>query len=128
MLAKRNNTVTHGEERNGIIVRREDQEILTDKISNSVIHIETKQIKHLNIPRYWHLQTLTFHALKYILTLILKYFNHCFVSYSFKTLFYSRLLHKAVAQGKRALTYALAQRFATLNKINEKDAEKRVGC
>ncbi|XP_065553345.1 uncharacterized protein LOC136023133 isoform X2 [Lathamus discolor] len=37
----------------------------------------------------------------------------------------NRLLHKAVAQGKRALTYALAQRFATLNKINEKDAEKR---
>ncbi|XP_051494271.1 uncharacterized protein LOC127393342 [Apus apus] len=37
----------------------------------------------------------------------------------------NRLLHKAVAQGRRALTYALAQRFATLNKINEKDAEKR---
>lgn len=37
----------------------------------------------------------------------------------------NRLLHKAVAQGKRALTYALAQRFASLNKINEKDAEKR---
>ncbi|NXC13330.1 IKBZ inhibitor, partial [Corythaeola cristata] len=37
----------------------------------------------------------------------------------------NRLLHKAVAQGSRALTYALAQRFASLNKINEKDAEKR---
>ncbi|NWH75471.1 IKBZ inhibitor, partial [Piaya cayana] len=37
----------------------------------------------------------------------------------------NRLLHKAVAQGRRALTYALAQRFAFLNKINEKDAEKR---
>ncbi|NXK11626.1 IKBZ inhibitor, partial [Herpetotheres cachinnans] len=37
----------------------------------------------------------------------------------------NRLLHKAVAQGRRALTYALAQRFASLNKINEKDAEKR---
>ncbi|KAK2532777.1 hypothetical protein Q9233_005131 [Columba guinea] len=37
-----------------------------------------------------------------------------------------RLLHKAVAQGRRALTYALAQRFASLNKIDEKDAEKRV--
>ncbi|NXP23078.1 IKBZ inhibitor, partial [Scytalopus superciliaris] len=37
----------------------------------------------------------------------------------------NRLLHKAVAQGRRALTYALAQRFAALNKINEKDAEKR---
>ncbi|XP_026719388.1 ankyrin-3-like [Athene cunicularia] len=35
------------------------------------------------------------------------------------------LLHKAVAQGRRALTYALAQRFASLNKINEKDAEER---
>lgn len=42
--------------------------------------------------------------------------------------FYSRLLHKAVAQGRRALTYALARRFASLNKIDEKDAEKRVGC
>lgn len=40
----------------------------------------------------------------------------------------SRLLHKAVAQGRRALTYALARRFASLNKIDEKDAEKRVGC
>ncbi|KAK2530390.1 hypothetical protein Q9966_009150 [Columba livia] len=38
----------------------------------------------------------------------------------------NRLLHKAVAQGRRALTYALAQRFASLNKIDEKDAEKRV--
>ncbi|NXT46383.1 IKBZ inhibitor, partial [Pluvianellus socialis] len=37
----------------------------------------------------------------------------------------NRLLHKAVAQGRRALTYALARRFASLNKINEKDAEKR---
>ncbi|XP_040472272.1 NF-kappa-B inhibitor zeta-like [Falco naumanni] len=37
----------------------------------------------------------------------------------------NRLLHKAVAQGRRALTYALAQRFASLNKINEKDVEKR---
>ncbi|NWT76918.1 IKBZ inhibitor, partial [Prunella himalayana] len=37
----------------------------------------------------------------------------------------NRLLHKAVAQGRRALTFALAQRFASLNKINEKDAEKR---
>ncbi|NWS62033.1 IKBZ inhibitor, partial [Chunga burmeisteri] len=37
----------------------------------------------------------------------------------------NRLLHKAVAQGRRALTYALAQRFASLNKINEKDAKKR---
>ncbi|NXX48592.1 IKBZ inhibitor, partial [Tricholaema leucomelas] len=37
----------------------------------------------------------------------------------------NRLLHKAVAQGRRALTYALAQRFAALNKINEKDAEQR---
>ncbi|NXM97395.1 IKBZ inhibitor, partial [Sylvia borin] len=36
-----------------------------------------------------------------------------------------RLLHKAVAQGRRALTFALAQRFASLNKIDEKDAEKR---
>ncbi|NWV05712.1 IKBZ inhibitor, partial [Ptilonorhynchus violaceus] len=37
----------------------------------------------------------------------------------------SRLLHKAVAQGRRALTFALAQRFASLNKIDEKDAQKR---
>ncbi|NXJ70427.1 IKBZ inhibitor, partial [Rostratula benghalensis] len=37
----------------------------------------------------------------------------------------NRLLHKAVAQGRRALTYALAQRFASLNKINEKDAKNR---
>ncbi|XP_032854075.2 uncharacterized protein LOC116962942 [Tyto alba] len=37
----------------------------------------------------------------------------------------NRMLHKAVAQGRRALTYALAQRFASLNKINEKDAQKR---
>ncbi|XP_038023573.2 uncharacterized protein [Anas platyrhynchos] len=37
----------------------------------------------------------------------------------------NRLLHKAVAQGRRALTYALARRFAALNKIDEKDAEKR---
>ncbi|NWS22921.1 IKBZ inhibitor, partial [Pachyramphus minor] len=37
----------------------------------------------------------------------------------------NRLLHKAVAQGRRALTYALARRFASLNKIDEKDAEKR---
>ncbi|NWR54562.1 IKBZ inhibitor, partial [Bucorvus abyssinicus] len=37
----------------------------------------------------------------------------------------NRLLHKAVAQGRRALSYALARRFASLNKINEKDAEKR---
>ncbi|NWV54409.1 IKBZ inhibitor, partial [Daphoenositta chrysoptera] len=36
-----------------------------------------------------------------------------------------RLLHKAVALGRRALTFALAQRFASLNKIDEKDAEKR---
>ncbi|NXA51006.1 IKBZ inhibitor, partial [Nothocercus julius] len=35
------------------------------------------------------------------------------------------LLHKAVSQGRRALTYVLARRFASLNKINEKDAEKR---
>ncbi|NXM57451.1 IKBZ inhibitor, partial [Illadopsis cleaveri] len=35
------------------------------------------------------------------------------------------LLHRAVAQGRRALTFALAQRFASLNKIDEKDAEKR---
>ncbi|NWY30135.1 IKBZ inhibitor, partial [Pheucticus melanocephalus] len=37
----------------------------------------------------------------------------------------NRLLHKAVAQGRRALTFALAQRFASLNKIDEKDAERR---
>ncbi|XP_005058913.1 PREDICTED: uncharacterized protein LOC101811609 [Ficedula albicollis] len=37
----------------------------------------------------------------------------------------NRLLHKAVAQGRRALTFALAQRFASLNKIDEKDAEER---
>ncbi|NXJ04616.1 IKBZ inhibitor, partial [Odontophorus gujanensis] len=37
----------------------------------------------------------------------------------------NRLLHKAVAQGRRALTYALARRFASLNKIDEKDAERR---
>ncbi|NWV63552.1 IKBZ inhibitor, partial [Malurus elegans] len=37
----------------------------------------------------------------------------------------NRLLHKAVAQGKRALTFALAQKFASLNKIDEKDAEER---
>ncbi|NWT20811.1 IKBZ inhibitor, partial [Vireo altiloquus] len=37
----------------------------------------------------------------------------------------NRLLHKAVVQGRRALTFALAQRFASLNKIDEKDAEKR---
>ncbi|NWZ85627.1 IKBZ inhibitor, partial [Poecile atricapillus] len=37
----------------------------------------------------------------------------------------NRLLHKAVAQGRRALTFALAQRFASLNKIDEKNAEKR---
>ncbi|XP_065426441.1 NF-kappa-B inhibitor zeta-like [Chrysemys picta bellii] len=37
----------------------------------------------------------------------------------------SRLLHKAVTQGRRALAYALAQRFASLNKIDEKDAAKR---
>ncbi|NXS35031.1 IKBZ inhibitor, partial [Pomatostomus ruficeps] len=37
----------------------------------------------------------------------------------------NRLLHKAVAQGRRALTFALAQRFASLNKIDEKDAQKR---
>ncbi|KAM9114119.1 uncharacterized protein ACDP82_019713 [Pangshura tecta] len=37
----------------------------------------------------------------------------------------NRLLHKAVTQGRRALTYALAQRFASLNKIDEKDAAKR---
>ncbi|KAI1230741.1 NF-kappa-B inhibitor zeta, partial [Lamprotornis superbus] len=36
-----------------------------------------------------------------------------------------RLLHKAVAQGRRALTFALAQRFASLNKIDQKDAEER---
>ncbi|NWR42985.1 IKBZ inhibitor, partial [Regulus satrapa] len=37
----------------------------------------------------------------------------------------NRLLHKAVAQGRRALTFALAKRFASLNKIDEKDAKKR---
>ncbi|NXT02486.1 IKBZ inhibitor, partial [Jacana jacana] len=37
----------------------------------------------------------------------------------------NRLLHKAVAQGRRALTFTLAQRFASLNKINEKDAKKQ---
>ncbi|NXB05350.1 IKBZ inhibitor, partial [Cnemophilus loriae] len=37
----------------------------------------------------------------------------------------NRLLHKAVAQGRRALTFALAQRFASLHKIDEKDAEER---
>ncbi|NWW76811.1 IKBZ inhibitor, partial [Climacteris rufus] len=37
----------------------------------------------------------------------------------------SRLLHKAVAQGRRALTFALAQRFASLNKLDEKDAQQR---
>ncbi|NXK55762.1 IKBZ inhibitor, partial [Chauna torquata] len=37
----------------------------------------------------------------------------------------NRQLHKAVAQGRRALSYALARRFASLNKIDEKDAEKR---
>ncbi|KAM7030195.1 uncharacterized protein M8220_013157 [Acridotheres tristis] len=37
----------------------------------------------------------------------------------------NRLLHKAVAQGRRALTFALAQRFASLNKIDQKDAEER---
>ncbi|NXM87668.1 IKBZ inhibitor, partial [Oenanthe oenanthe] len=37
----------------------------------------------------------------------------------------NRLLHKAVVQGRRALTFALAQRFASLNKIDEKDAEER---
>ncbi|NWY69930.1 IKBZ inhibitor, partial [Erithacus rubecula] len=37
----------------------------------------------------------------------------------------NRLLHKAVAQGRRALTFALAQKFASLNKIDEKDAEER---
>ncbi|NXA98378.1 IKBZ inhibitor, partial [Melanocharis versteri] len=37
----------------------------------------------------------------------------------------NRLLHRAVAQGRRALTFALAQRFASLNKIDEKDAEER---
>ncbi|NXX31564.1 IKBZ inhibitor, partial [Nicator chloris] len=37
----------------------------------------------------------------------------------------NRLLHKAVAQGRRALTFVLAQKFASLNKIDEKDAEKR---
>ncbi|XP_077046146.1 uncharacterized protein LOC129129631 [Agelaius phoeniceus] len=37
----------------------------------------------------------------------------------------NRLLHKAVAQGRRALTFALARRFASLNKIDEKDAEER---
>nr|XP_032636613.1 NF-kappa-B inhibitor zeta-like [Chelonoidis abingdonii] len=37
----------------------------------------------------------------------------------------NRLLHKAVTQGRRALAYALAQRFASLNKIDEKDAAKR---
>ncbi|NWJ03766.1 IKBZ inhibitor, partial [Crypturellus undulatus] len=37
----------------------------------------------------------------------------------------NRLLHKAVSQGRRALTYVLARRFASLNKIDEKDAEKR---
>ncbi|NXY58683.1 IKBZ inhibitor, partial [Callaeas wilsoni] len=37
----------------------------------------------------------------------------------------NRLLHKAVAQGRRALTFALAQRFASLDKLDEKDAERR---
>ncbi|XP_067421312.1 uncharacterized protein [Emydura macquarii macquarii] len=37
----------------------------------------------------------------------------------------NRLLHKAVTQGRRALAYALAWRFASLNKIDEKDAAKR---
>ncbi|NXP01915.1 IKBZ inhibitor, partial [Certhia brachydactyla] len=37
----------------------------------------------------------------------------------------NRLLHKAVAQGRRALTFVLAQRFASFNKIDEKDAEER---
>ncbi|XP_075765790.1 uncharacterized protein LOC102452017 [Pelodiscus sinensis] len=37
----------------------------------------------------------------------------------------SRLLHKAVTQGRRALAYGLAWRFASLNKIDEKDAAKR---
>ena len=79
MLAKRNHGVAPGEERNSIIARREDQEILADKISDSVINIETKQIKHFNITRFWHLRTLTFHALKYILTVTFEYFNHCFM-------------------------------------------------
>lgn len=54
-------------------------------------------------------------------------FNLSFLLGSFQTEFFSRLLHKAVAQGRRALTFALAQRFASLNKIDEKDAEERVG-
>ncbi|XP_019345738.1 NF-kappa-B inhibitor zeta [Alligator mississippiensis] len=37
----------------------------------------------------------------------------------------NRLLHKAVTQGKRALAYALARKYACLNKIDEKDAAKR---
>ncbi|CAM5172190.1 unnamed protein product [Eretmochelys imbricata] len=37
----------------------------------------------------------------------------------------NRLLHKAVIQGRRARAYALAQRLASLNKIDEKDAAKR---
>lgn len=45
----------------------------------------------------------------------------------FKTLSSCRLLHKAVTQGKRALAYALARKYACLNKIDEKDAAKRVG-
>nr|XP_026653540.1 uncharacterized protein LOC113460209 [Zonotrichia albicollis] len=53
------------------------------------------------------------------------FFYPSFPFCSFPTEFSSRLLHKAVAQGRRALTFALAQRFASLNKIDEKDAEKR---
>ncbi|XP_062995306.1 NF-kappa-B inhibitor zeta-like [Elgaria multicarinata webbii] len=37
----------------------------------------------------------------------------------------NRLLHVAVTQGKRALTYVLAWRFAYLNRIDEKDAAKQ---
>jgi len=42
LLAKRNHEVAPGEERNGIIARRKGQGILADKISNSIINIETK--------------------------------------------------------------------------------------
>ncbi|KAL8173606.1 UNVERIFIED_CONTAM: hypothetical protein K2H54_009750 [Gekko kuhli] len=37
----------------------------------------------------------------------------------------NRVLHKAVAQGKRALGYVLARRLALLNRIDEEDARKQ---
>ncbi|XP_054853960.1 NF-kappa-B inhibitor zeta-like [Eublepharis macularius] len=37
----------------------------------------------------------------------------------------NRLLHKAVAQGRRALAYALAWRLALLNRIDEENARKQ---